>query len=326
MSASTPPSCAILVLNYNGRAHLRELLPSLREAVVCFGQPVQVVVVDNRSTEPDVAYVRHEFPEFEVVVAERNDYLFSLNAVAARRTEDVLIILNNDMRVDRGFIAPLLAHFAEPEVFAASAKVFDWEGTRNTTGRRWLSISNTDVSFGFDHGCDETCFTLDGGGGCAAFRREAFVQLGGFDSLYRPGYVEDVDLSYAAWAQGWTVLYEPRSVIYHRCGATMWDHVREERMVRLLTRNRVLFTVKNAGDGRFLLEYLLRLPYRILYGLVRGNQAVAAGMASALGRIPAALLRRITLRRPRRDIQAIAAIINGASDAAHQPRRPQAPA
>lgn len=67
------PSCAILVLNWNGRRHLDILLPSLRAAVARFGSPVPIVVVDNRSTEPDVAYVRETFPDVEVVIAERNE-------------------------------------------------------------------------------------------------------------------------------------------------------------------------------------------------------------------------------------------------------------
>jgi GT2 family glycosyltransferase len=32
-----------------------------------------------------------------------------------------------------------------------------------------------------------------------------------FDPLFRPGYYEDLDLSYRAWARGWTVIYEPAS-------------------------------------------------------------------------------------------------------------------
>lgn len=301
-----------MVLNYNGRRHLDDCFSTLLVAATRSRHDCRVVCVDNRSTEPDVAYVRERFPEVEVVIAERNDFLFSLNEVAARRSEDVVIILNNDMRVERGFIRPLLAHFANPDVFAVSAKVYDWDGTTNTTGRRWLRYSGTYVRFGFDRTSDEACYTLDGGGGCAAFRRRPFVDLGGFDPLYRPGYVEDVDLSYAAWAQGWTVIYEPRSIIYHRCGATMWDHAREGRMVRLLTRNTVLFTVKNVGNARFFAEYLLRLPYRIAYGYLIGDPDVARGMLAALARLPRAILRRLQRPRPRRQVESIATIIDGA--------------
>src|ERR1700691_5702300 len=110
-------ACAVLVLNWNGAAHLRLLLPSLRVAVARYPGAIRVVVVDNRSTEPDVAIVQREFPEVEVVVATSNDFLFSLNPVVASCTEPVVIILNNDMRVDAGFIAPLARHFDDPSVF-----------------------------------------------------------------------------------------------------------------------------------------------------------------------------------------------------------------
>ena len=43
------PSCAILVLNWNGVEHLRVLIPSLRTAIATLGAPVPIVVVDNRN-------------------------------------------------------------------------------------------------------------------------------------------------------------------------------------------------------------------------------------------------------------------------------------
>ncbi len=88
MTPTGLPSCAILVLNWNGIPHLRDLLPSLRAATAAMPGSVALVLVDNRSTEPDVEWTRTQFPNVEVVVAQHNDYLFSLNPVVAARREE----------------------------------------------------------------------------------------------------------------------------------------------------------------------------------------------------------------------------------------------
>jgi GT2 family glycosyltransferase len=289
-----------VVLNWNGVEHLRHLLPSLQAAVSAYGSPVPIVVVDNRSTQGDVAWVGAEYPTVEVVVAERNDYLFSLNPIVAGRGEDVVIILNNDMRVDAGFIAPLVAHFSDPAVFGASARVLDWDGKTDTTGQRRMVVKH----WWYYQWWDMTVLaggrpvpTLDAGGGCAAFRRTYFAELGGFDPLYRPAYFEDVDLSYRAWMRGWRTVFEPRSIIYHRIGATLWDKARDAEHRAHLARNQALFTMKNVAGWGFLAGYLAMVPLRMVRGSLSGDGHTARGLWRAIPRAGRAIMGRV--RRPR---------------------------
>jgi GT2 family glycosyltransferase len=306
----TSPPCALLVLNWNGVAHLRLLLPSLRAAAARYPGVMRVVVVDNRSTEPDVAIVEREFPEVEVVVAARNDFLFSLNPIVAACPEEIVIILNNDMRVDPDFVAPLVRHFDDPTVFAATANVFDWDGVRRTTGQRRMALRRWWFYKWWDLTVTEPVYTLDAGGGCAAFRRDRFVGLGGFDPLYRPAYYEDVDLSYRAWMRGWRTVFEPASVIYHREAATMRDVTRDAQFRTLLARNHVLFTIKNIGGWGFLAGFLALAPLRLIASAARGDRATARGLLAAAPRLAAALRARWRVdRRAALSPNAIAAAV-----------------
>lgn len=286
------PACAILVLNWNGMVHLRALLPSVQAAVERYGGRSRVVVVDNRSTDPDVTALRSEFPAVEVIVAERNDYLFSLNPIVARCDEDVIIILNNDMRVETGFIQPLVRHFSDPTVFAATANVFDWQGAARTTGQRRMALRRWWFYKWWDLTVTEAVYTLDAGGGSAAFRRDRFVALGGFDPLFRPAYYEDVDLSYRAWMRGWRTVFEPASVIYHRVAATLRDPSREAQFGTLISRNHVLFTAKNVGGWGFVAGFLALVPVRVAAAAVRGDRYTALGLLAALPRLGRALRAR----------------------------------
>src|SRR5438270_470873 len=57
--------------------------------------------------------------------------------------------------------------------------------------------------------------------GYAAYDAAKFGALGGFSELLAPMYWDDVEICYRAWKRGWTVHYEPASVVHHKSGATM---------------------------------------------------------------------------------------------------------
>ncbi len=291
-TALRPPSCCLMILNYNGQKLLADCLPSALEAASALGRPCPVVVVDNRSTEGDVAYLEENFPEVEVFVAQKNDYLFSLNDAVADRSEDIVVILNNDVVLDRGFIAPLLKHFARPEIFAASAKIFHADQGEVITARSFLVRRDGWYTFSRTFDDAAPCYSFYAAGGAAAFRRSMYMELEGFDTLFRPGYSEEVDLSYRAWRRGWKVVYEPGSRVEHLRSASFSKAFSKSKLRRIVYRNRILFNVKDCGSMGFVLRFLLRLPFSILRGLATGDRVLALGALESLPRLPLALLRR----------------------------------
>lgn len=215
-------SVRIVVLNYNGIDHLEKLLPSLKQAVFFSQIPIAIDVLDNRSTDSDVEWIRLNHPDIKCVVAKANDFLFSYNRYLKEVTEDLVLLLNNDLRVDEGFIDPLIGHFSDPDVFAVSATSRDWNGSQYTWGP---------IELNSHHGCyywypeknrHELGNTLFCSGGFMAVDRSKFLLLGGFNRLFYPAYGEDLDLCFRAWRMGWKCLFEPRSVVFHRESGT-WD-------------------------------------------------------------------------------------------------------
>src|SRR5207302_8680 len=80
-----------------------------------------------------------------------------------------------------------------------------------------------------------------GGGGSCAFDRRKFLELGGFDPLLAPFYLEDTDLGYMAWKRGWKVLYQPKSVVYHEHRGTIGKRFTEQQIQAVLKKNFILF-------------------------------------------------------------------------------------
>jgi GT2 family glycosyltransferase len=281
-----------MVLNYNGRRHLDDCFSTLLVAASRSRHACRVVCVDNRSTEPDVAYLRDRFPEVEVIVAAENDFLFSLNPIVASRSEEIVVILNNDMRFDADFIDPLLTHFQDPVLFAAAAQLMNWGGESQQNAARRGRLHNAWFYKEWRNEIPGPAASLEAPGGAAAYRRQHFVELGGFDPIFRPGYYEDLDLSYRAWVRGWSTVFEPRSVIYHKEGVTLDAVFGTGRMSAIHFRNHVLFTLKNIGGWRFLIVFLVLLPVRALRPALHGDFLPVRGIVDAIGRLPAALRAR----------------------------------
>jgi GT2 family glycosyltransferase len=217
-------SVCLAILNYNGKKHLERLLPTACVAAKNFSGTCTVVVLDNQSTDADVAWIEREFPSLQTIVAPKNDFLFSYNSLAQKRTEEILVLLNNDLKVDNDFLAPLVRHFESPDVFSVSAQSYDWNGGEITSGPARLEFKTGFYAWSFDTQHQQTCHTLFTSGGFMAVDRNKFVELGGFNRLFAPAYCEDVDLCFRAWRRGWRCIYEPDSVVWHRHQASWSDH------------------------------------------------------------------------------------------------------
>jgi GT2 family glycosyltransferase len=217
-------SVCLAILNYNGKKHLEHLLPTACTAAKTFSGTCAVVVLDNQSTDDDVAWVEREFPSVEAIVAPKNDFLFSYNWLAQKRTEDILVLLNNDLKVDHDFLAPLVRHFESSDVFSVSARSYDWNGTAVTSGPARLKFKNGFYSWNFDTEVQQTRHTLFTSGGFMAVDRNKFLELGGFNRLFAPAYCEDVDLGFRAWRRGWRCIYEPASIVRHRNQGSWSNH------------------------------------------------------------------------------------------------------
>ena len=304
--AATPPRASILILNWNGREFLARLLPSVRAAVRHAGGEHEVVVIDNGSEDDSVAFVQREFPEVRIVRHATNlMFVRGYNEAWSAATHELVVLLNNDMVVDEGFLPPLLAPFADPQVFAVSAQVFFRDPTKRreetglTTGRLHhglVKLAHEPV----DADCAGTLPTLWAGGGSSAFDRAKLRALGGFDALYDPFYFEDAGLSFEAWRRGWKVLFAPASKVWHEHRGTSGRRFSQLWVERIRRRNGYLFAWRNFDAPATTLATTLLLPVHALRHALRRHDVAlpravleeAAAAWMTLVRLPRVLAAR----------------------------------
>ncbi len=245
-------SASVVIPNWNGRDLLDKYLPSVVDAL-SRNPENEIIVVDNGSEDDSVAFLRERFPMVRVLALETNLGFGGGSNVGFRAAKnDVVVLLNSDMRVDRDFLKPLLDAFTDDTVFAVSCQIFfsDPNKLREETGltQAWWENGGLRVRHRIDAAVDVPFPCFYGGGGSCAFDRAKFLELGGFDELLRPFYLEDTDLGYMAWKRGWKVLYQPKSIVYHEHRGTIGKKFSQAYIDRVLKKNFVLFCWKNIHE------------------------------------------------------------------------------
>lgn len=287
MSHTPSSACSLIIPTWNGRALLERCLRSVLDAVDVGRH--EVIVVDDGSTDGTAAFVRSTFPE--VIVEEmggNRGFGEACNAGVARSVGPVVVLLNNDLVVETGFLPPLLEHFQDERVFAVNPCVYQADGRTPGGGLvrgyfhfgllrlRWSESAEERGRGGL---------TLYANGAATAIHRRKFLELGGFDALYSPFYSEDLDLSYRAYQRGWEVRYEPRSVVRHDHSQTITAAFDPAFVARISRRNRMLFVWRNVRAPWLLVQHGTCLVLRTCGGLLSGDVTFLRALTDALRRV-----------------------------------------
>ncbi|MBS1861335.1 MAG: glycosyltransferase family 2 protein [Actinobacteria bacterium] len=202
---------AVYIPNFNGARWLPRTLQSLRAQTT----RLDVVVVDNGSSDGSVAAARADFPEVTVQeLGENLGFGPALNRAVAAHPADGIVLLNADVECEPGFCAALLEAAGRgggaPGSGGASpgmvAGVLLQEAEPGLIDSAGVVADHTLMGFDYLHG--EPVAALDGAadplgptGGAALYRREAWDAVGGFDERIFL-YYEDLDLALRIAAVG----------------------------------------------------------------------------------------------------------------------------
>jgi O-antigen biosynthesis protein len=254
-------SASVVIPNWNGRDLLEKYLPGVIDALSEHADN-EVIVVDNASSDGSAEFLSAFFPSVRVIRSGKNlGFGGGSNLGVREARNDIVVLLNSDMRVAPDFLAPLLEPFTDPLVFSVSSQIFfsDPSRRREETGltQGWWEEGRLRLSHRIDDEITRSFPCFYGGGGSSAYDRQKFLELGGFDEILRPFYYEDTDLGYMAWKRGWKVLYQPRSIVYHEHRGTIGRRFSQSYVQSVLKKNVILFTWKNIHSWRLLSGHFL---------------------------------------------------------------------
>ena len=265
---------AIVILNWNGKKILEQFLPS----VVEYSEKATIYVADNASTDKSIPYLKEKFNKVTIIQNKTNGgYAKGYNDALKNVTEDLLILLNNDVEVTQNWLLPIINEFKrDASLIAAQPKILDFNnkkyfeyagagggfidrlGYPYCRGRIFNTIEKDKGQY---NGINKIFWAS---GACFIVRRNEFKELNGFDENFF-AHQEEIDLCWRIQQNGGVIKYIGNSTVYHLGGATLSNINPIKTFYNF--RNSLLMLVKNIESSKVWIILFLRLLMDGIAGL-----------------------------------------------------------
>ncbi len=295
-------SISVIIPNYNGAELLKKNLPKVFDAISSYKDgAIEVIIIDDCSTDNSLIEIQNAKIKsqsvqggikFKSIRNERNlGFSSTINRGVRDADGEIVVLLNTDVIPEITFLAPLLSHFKNDEVFAVGCLDKSIEDGKTVLRGRGVGVWKR----GFlvhSRGEIDKANTLWVSGGSGAFRKSIWEKLGGFDALYNPFYWEDIDLSYRALKSGYKILFEPKSVVIHEHERGAIKKKFSPSLIKAIAyRNQFIFVWKNATDLNLRILHIFWLPYHFIKALINNDWMFFRGFFNAFLLLPKIIMR-----------------------------------
>jgi GT2 family glycosyltransferase len=251
---------AIVILNWNGEKLFPEFLPSIIEHSQ--GDNIEIIVADNGSSDNSLSFLKANFPSVTIMNLENNYGFAKGYNVALQQVEaDYFVLVNSDVKVEKNWIMPCIKQFKKDEkIVAVQPKIlsyykpeyFEYAGAAGgfidkyaypfCRGRILDKVEKDENQY------DKSSEIFWASGACLFLKAKAFKNAGGFDADFW-AHMEEIDLCWRLKNQGFKIVYEPQSTIYHLGGGSL--SYGDPRKIHLNFRNNLFMLFKNLPKNKF---------------------------------------------------------------------------
>ncbi len=270
------PVASVIVVNYNGGRLLENCLRSLFETKFT---PIEVIVVDNGSTDGSADLVAFRFPSAKLIRLPRNEGYSVANNLGIRAARgEYLVLLNSDIEVNPEWLSILVKVAQQkPEVAFLQPKILFLEkgDTINSAGNE-IHFAGFGICRGIgvrDLGQYDRSEEIGyASGACVMVSRKALDEIGLLDEIFF-AYGEDKDWGWRAKMMGYTSMYVPAARVYHKWSAVLgWS----PKKMYYLELERLVSVLKNYAKRTF----IILAPILLLVELAVLLHAAAKGWLS----------------------------------------------
>lgn len=260
-----PPGVTVVIPSRNGKDLLRECL-----RLVMMQSPSEVIVVDNGSDDGTMDWIRSTYPTV-IVVESRAPLSFAraVNRGIAQARYSHVCLLNNDMLIEPDFFHELRRAFdCVPDLFSSTAQIFFPPGQRREETGKAVMLPREHPSDFLPH-CveplegEDHSYVLYGSGGCSLYDTRKLRQLGSIGEVFEPAYVEDLDIGFRGWRQGWPSVYVAGARVLHKHRATTSRYLTENELKFALEVNFLRFLVRSVTNRPLFQRLWFEAIYRI---------------------------------------------------------------
>jgi GT2 family glycosyltransferase len=300
----------VVVVSWNSERFLDECLSSLfRQS----GISLEVVVVDNGSTDASIPIVKEKYPGARLIELGSNRGFCAANNAGLGETRGRFVLFaNSDIILADGFAKGALAPFSRDErIGLVGGKLLRFDRRTIDSAGQFMTRSRRVVERGYDRPdgreSDGEGYVFSICGAALLCRREMIedISVGGqlFDESFF-AFSEDFDIGWRARLAGWRAWYAPRAVAYHFRGGSETSRPGTRKLPALLRRprplryhiikNRWLTLLKNDAAASVLRDFpfILARDLSLLGAVTLTSPAVLLDLARSGSLLRGAIARR----------------------------------
>lgn len=265
----------IIIPNYNAICYIENCLKSLE------GEPAEVIVVDNGSSDGSRELVQERFAWVRVIALDKNyGFCGAVNRGISASKTTYVILLNDDTVVESGFVRALeTALDRDRKAFSGAAQMVNMNRPEliDDAGDYYCALGWA-FAAGKDkprEGYSSPREIFSACGGACIYRRAILERIGMLDENHF-AYLEDVDLGYRAKIYGYRNLYVPEAVVRHAGSASSGSRYNAFK-AELTAKNNVYLVYKNMPPG----QILLNLPFLLTGFLLKHLFYIKKGLGKS---------------------------------------------
>ncbi len=266
---------SVIIPTYKNKG---QFLENLKHNLI-FLKGCEIVIINDN---PEQSLIK-ELKKYKNIVLIENDknlgFGLAVNIGVQKAKNNLVMLLNDDVILnDESYKKTITVFKKNPKLFGISFSQKEKNG---------LIVGKNKIFWKYGLIFHQKADDLKAGengwleGGSCIIKKDLFMDLNGFDPIYKPFYWEDIDLSYRAKKAGYSVLFDPDILVEHHHESTIGKYFEKEYIKTVSFRNQFLFIWKNSDFGQMTI-HLLFLPYNILYYGVKGEFTFIKGLFEAL--------------------------------------------
>ncbi len=221
----------IVILNWNGKHWLEKFLPFVVKTTY---RPLEILVVDNGSTDDSVPFLKEEFPQIRLLEFEQNYGFTDGHNLALKHIDSPYIaLLNSDVEVTPNWLEPLVMMMeqdmsiasVQPKIIAYHDRIsFEYAGAAGgfldhhyypfCRGRIFDEVEKDKGQY------DDPREVFWATGACSLLRQSVIEHIGLFESSFF-AHMEEIDFCWRAKNFGYKIMVQPQSTVYHVGGGAL---------------------------------------------------------------------------------------------------------
>lgn len=256
---------SVVIPNYNGKHLFPHTLPTVLHALSSGNFPYEIIVADDASTDGSVEYLRDKYPSIRIVSNTKNSgFSVTANLGIGAAIHPWIFLLNSDVKLEPDYFRHIFPYTERKDVFGVMGRIIGWDDEIVQDGAKYPIFHGVKIKTSGNYLLEDEGEMKNGiysmyiSGANALMNKKIFTELGGFNEIFSPFYIEDYELSLRAWRLGYECYYEHFAICRHKTSTTIKSESSKRFIEKIYNRNKMFLHAIHL-DARTRLLWFLQL-------------------------------------------------------------------